>query len=40
MNARQIARLKPALVAAFNRVSRARRDLFDHFGYELLDGDR
>ena len=24
-------------VAAFNRVFRGRRDLFDHFGYEMPD---
>ena len=40
MNARQIARLKPAQITAFNRVFRGRRDLFDHFGYELLDAPR
>ena len=37
MNARQIARLDAGQVAAFNRVFRGRRDLFDHFGYEMLD---
>ena len=38
MNARQIARLTAGQIAAFNRVFRERRDLFDHFGYEMLDG--
>ena len=37
MNARQIARLDAGQVVAFNRVFRGRRDLFDHFGYEMLD---
>ena len=37
MNARQIARLTAGQVAAFNRVFHAHRDLFDHFGYEMLD---
>ena len=37
MNARQIARLGAGQVAAFNRVFGGHRDLFDHFGYELLD---
>ena len=37
MNARQIARLGTGQVAAFNRVFHGRRDLFDHFGYEMLD---
>ena len=36
MNARQIARLEPGRIAAFNRVFRAHRDVLDHFGYELL----
>ena len=37
MNARQIARLGAGQVAAFNRVFHEHRDLFDHFGYEMLD---
>ena len=37
MNARQIARLTARQVAAFNRVFHEHRDLFDHFGYEMLD---
>ena len=37
MNARQIARLTAGQVVAFNRVFHAHRDLFDHFGYEMLD---
>ena len=37
MNARQIARLGAGQVAAFNRVFGEHRDLFDHFGYEMLD---
>ncbi len=36
MNARQIARLKPERIAAFNRVFRAQRDLLAHFGYDLM----
>ncbi len=40
MNARQIARLKPVQIATCNRVFRTHRDLFHHFGYELLDGRR
>lgn len=36
MNARQIARLAPGRIAAFNRVFRAHRDVLDHFGYEML----
>ena len=36
MNARQIARLAPARVAAFNRVFRAHRGLLGHFGYEMM----
>ena len=40
MNARQIARLDPRQIEAFNRVFRTRRDLLGHFGYELLDGSR
>ena len=37
MNARQIARLTAGQLAAFNRVFHEHRDLFDHFGYEMLD---
>ena len=37
MNARRIARLGAGQVAAFNRVFGKHRDLFDHFGYEMLD---
>ena len=37
MNARQIARLDAGQIAAFNRVFHGRRDLLDHFGYEMLD---
>ena len=37
MNARRIARLGAGQVAAFNRVFGEHRDLFDHFGYEMLD---
>ena len=37
MNARQIARLGARQVAAFNRVFGKHRELFDHFGYEMLD---
>ena len=36
MNARQIARLEPKQIAAFNRVFRAHRDVLDHFDYPLL----
>ena len=36
MNARQIARLTPERIAAFNRVFRDHRDVLAHFGYELL----
>ena len=39
MNARQIARLTPERIAAFNRVFRDHRDLLAHFGYEML-GER
>ena len=38
MNARQIARLTVGQLAAFNRVFHEHRDLFDYFGYEMLDG--
>ena len=40
MNARQIARLAPAQSAGFNRVFRRHRELFDHFGYELMEPGR
>ena len=40
MNARQIARLDAAQIAIFNRVFRERRDLLDHFGYEILEPGR
>ncbi len=36
MNERQIARLQPRQVAAFNRVFRAHPDVLEYFGYELL----
>ena len=36
-NARRIARLGAGQVVAFNRVFHEHRDLFDHFGYEMLD---
>lgn len=36
MNRRQIARLEAEQIAAFNRVFGERRDLFDYFGYELM----
>ena len=38
MNARQIARLNAAQIAAFNRVFREHRDVLDAFGYEMLAG--
>ena len=37
MNARQIARLTPGQLAAFNRVFRRHRAVLDHFGYEVMD---
>ena len=40
MNERQIARLDAAQVTAFNRVFRPRRELFEHFGYEILEPER
>ena len=40
MNARQIARLEPGQIAAFNRVFRKYRKLLDHFGYEMMEADR
>ena len=36
MNARQIARLTPERIAAFNRVFRDHRDVLAHFGYGML----
>ncbi len=38
MNARQIARLEPRQIEAFNRVFRAHPDVLDYFGYPLLAG--
>ncbi|MCY4600504.1 MAG: sulfotransferase [Acidobacteria bacterium] len=40
MNDRQIARLEAAQITTFNRVFREHRDVFDHFGYELLEPGR
>ena len=40
MNERQIARLSAEDIAAFNRVFGRRRDLFDYFGYEILEPGR
>ena len=40
MNERQIARLDADKVAAFNRVFRRHADLFDHFGYEIMEPGR
>ena len=37
MNARQIANLAAEDVAAFNRVFRAHREVFDFFGYDLME---
>ena len=37
MNARQIARLTPGQIAAFNRVFRRHRAVLDYFGYEVMD---
>ena len=37
MNARQLARLAPGQVAAFNRVFRRHRAVLDYFGYEVMD---
>ena len=37
MNARQLARLAPGQVAAFNRVFRRYRAVLDYFGYEVMD---
>lgn len=40
MNDRQIGRLDAARIETFNRVFRERRDLLDHFGYEILKPGR
>ena len=40
MNERQIARLDAAQIETFNRVFEKRRDLLEHFGYELLEPGR
>jgi len=40
MNARQIARLDAGRIEAFNRVFRARRDVLDYFGYDLMAAGR
>ena len=40
MNARQIARLDARRIEAFNRVFRARRDVLDYFGYDLMAAGR
>ena len=40
MNARQIARLTPAQIAAANRVFEERRGVLEHFGYSLLPAGR
>ena len=40
MNARQIARLDAERIEAFNRVFRARRDVLDYFGYDLMAANR
>ena len=37
MNARQIARLDPAQIAAMNAVFRPQRKLLHHFGYDLIE---
>ena len=37
MNARQIARLTPRQLRAFNRVFEANREVLEGFGYELMD---
>ena len=37
MNARQMARLDAAQVAAFNRVFRQHRNVLAYFGYDLMD---
>ena len=40
MNERQIARLDAARIETFNRVFEKRRDLLEHFGYELMEPAR
>ena len=40
MNTRQIARLTPGQIAALNRVFRRRRDVLEHFGYEIMEPRR
>ena len=40
MNERQIARLDTARIETFNRVFEKRRDLLEHFGYELMEPAR
>lgn len=40
MNGRQIARLGADEIATFNRVFLHHRDLFDHFGYEIMEPGR
>ena len=40
MNERQIARLDAAQIETFNRAFEKRRDLLEHFGYELLEPGR
>ena len=40
MNERQIARLGAAQIATFNRMFRKRRDLLEHFGYEIMEPAR
>ena len=40
MNARHAARLDAGRIEAFNRVFRARRDVLDYFGYDLMAASR
>ena len=40
MNARQIARLTPAQIAAANQVFEKRREVLEHFGYSLMAAGR
>ena len=40
MNGRQIARLDAAKLTTFNRVFLRHRDLFDYFGYEIMEPER
>ena len=40
MNGRQLARLDATQIETFNRVFRPRRDLLDHFGYEIMEPGR